>query len=425
MIQMLLDLSVKLAVSGFFPIASIRRMIEKKANKFIDIDKKSDAIQQLLIDISVFHINDGGTGIQRVVRSILYELSLKKFDGIKIRYVGANRKKDYIYVDNLEGSSSEIIKIGPGDVFLGLDLAAHIMPFRMKQLTRWKSSGVLFHFMIYDILPLTHAHFFTDAAGRRFKSWSRAIAILGNSFLCVSKTVKSEVDHWLDEKLKLTPNELPTRVVPLGCNFSEATLNGVLQENVKDMLRALNDRTWVLMVGTLEPRKGHTFVLDAFENLWLHEQSPALVFIGQKGWFTEAIQKRIKEHPKINQDIFWFDTATDSDLSACYQNATGVIAASLAEGYGLPLAEAIFHQTPLLARDIPVFRETAGKYAKFFDSHTALEFSNLIQKWTLDMHAVRRTEINKNLVTWATATNLLLKAIDIKTEHHIKSVVPR
>lgn len=410
-----------MAVSGLFPIATARRLIEKKSTVSNEQNKDGTTASQLLIDISVFHLSDGGTGIQRVVRSILYELSLKNLNGIDVRYIGANRKKEYCYVDNLNGPSNEAIETRPGDIFLGLDLAAHIMPFRMVQLTSWKRSGVIFHFMIYDILPLTHAHFFTDAAGRRFQKWSRAIAILGNSFLCVSRTVKTEVDNWLNVKLKISQDELPTHVVPLGCDFSEKTINGVLQENVQHMLRTLKGRPWVLMVGTLEPRKGHTFVLDAFENLWRREQSPALVFIGQKGWFTEAIQKRIKEHPRINQDVFWFDTATDSDLSACYQNATGVIAASLAEGYGLPLAEAIFHRTPLLARDIPVFRETAGKYAKFFNSSTALEFSKLIEKWTLEMLSARRIEKNTTLITWAAATNVLLKEIDIKTDQKIKS----
>lgn len=94
MIKALVNLSVRMAVSGLFPIATARRLIEKKSTVSNEQNKDGTTASQLLIDISVFHLSDGGTGIQRVVRSILYELSLKNLNGIDVRYIGANRKKN-------------------------------------------------------------------------------------------------------------------------------------------------------------------------------------------------------------------------------------------------------------------------------------------------------------------------------------------
>jgi glycosyltransferase involved in cell wall biosynthesis len=73
-------------------------------------------------------------------------------------------------------------------------------------------------------------------------------------------------------------------------------------------------------------------------------------------------------------------------LSWLYQNCAAMIAASFAEGYGLPLIEAARHGCPVLVRDIPVFREVAQTYAYYFAADPAADLSNAILGW-LALHA--------------------------------------
>jgi glycosyltransferase involved in cell wall biosynthesis len=120
------------------------------------------------------------------------------------------------------------------------------------------------------------------------------------------------------------------------------------------------------MVGTLEPRKGHDFVLDAFDVLWQRGADVRLCIAGTVGWMVTDTMRRILDHPQFNRKVFFVEKFTDAEINLCYAAAAGLIAASVAEGFGLPIVEASLHQVPVLASDIPVFREVGGEGAMYF-----------------------------------------------------------
>lgn len=139
------------------------------------------------------------------------------------------------------------------------------------------------------------------------------------------------------------------------------------------------------MVGTVEPRKGHADALSAFEILWNRGSKLRLVICGKKGWMQDALLSRIQKHPLFGEKLFWFEGASDYTLDILYRNCTGVLVASEGEGFGLPLVEAGSIGKPILARDIPVFREVAGDNATYF-SGDVNELSSSITRWVASIH---------------------------------------
>ena len=127
------------------------------------------------------------------------------------------------------------------------------------------------------------------------------------------------------------------------------------------------------MVGTLEPRKGYTQALQAFEQIWRSGMDALLVIVGKPGWKTESLQEHLAGHAEQGKKLFWFGRASDELLRRLYHAASGVLVASEAEGYGLPLIEAAQYGKPVLARDIPVFRETAAPGTSFFEAGSFAE----------------------------------------------------
>ena len=119
-------------------------------------------------------------------------------------------------------------------------------------------------------------------------------------------------------------------------------------------------------MSTIEPRKGHAQLLDAFDLLWKDGIDLSLVFVGRRGWLVRALCRRISRHPELNRRLFWFSGLSDAALNALYDRAQCVVVASEAEGYGLSVVEGANHQKPLLVRDIPAFREVAPQGAHFF-----------------------------------------------------------
>ena len=129
------------------------------------------------------------------------------------------------------------------------------------------------------------------------------------------------------------------------------------------------------MVGTIEPRKGHAQVLDAFELLWRTNAERTLIVAGKQGWHVESFIERLKSHPEAGRRLIWLPDTSDSQLAQLYADLDGLIMASEAEGFGLPLVEAAHYGMPLFVRDLPVFREVAGDHAVYFTAKNGAELA--------------------------------------------------
>jgi alpha-1,2-rhamnosyltransferase len=119
------------------------------------------------------------------------------------------------------------------------------------------------------------------------------------------------------------------------------------------------------MVGTIEPRKNHALVLDAFERFWAAGGTAALVVIGRRGWQCEATLRRFTALAAAGKPFTHIGDATDADLHYAYRHARCLIFPSVAEGFGLPIVEALAQGLPAIASDIPVHREVGGDLATY------------------------------------------------------------
>jgi alpha-1,2-rhamnosyltransferase len=121
-----------------------------------------------------------------------------------------------------------------------------------------------------------------------------------------------------------------------------------------------------LVVGTIEPRKDIGRILGAFEQLWAEGSCAALMLFGRAGWRSYDLIDTLHSHPELGKRLFWFEDGSDAELDFAYRHAAALIFASRCEGFGLPLVEAMQYGLPVLASDIPVFREIGGDYPDFF-----------------------------------------------------------
>lgn len=81
------------------------------------------------------------------------------------------------------------------------------------------------------------------------------------------------------------------------------------------------------MVGTIEPRKGYTQALSAFEKLWQEGLQVNLVIVGKQGWMVEQFIERLRIHPELNRRLFWLKGASDEVLLRLYGSCTAFLAA--------------------------------------------------------------------------------------------------
>jgi glycosyltransferase involved in cell wall biosynthesis len=377
--------------------------------------------KQLLVDVSVIIGSDARTGIQRVVRALLLQLLSHPPAGYRVRPVFATRKHGYRYAPDdfglpgvpLAGTSDAIaVQAGLGDIYLGLDLAAHLLPRHKVELAQWKRAGTKIHIVVYDLLPLLHPQWFNPKTPRNFRRWLKTIAIFTDSIICISNAVKAELDCWLQQQYSLSRGAIPMHVIPLGADIEASAPSRGLPANLDQLLSAFAGKATILMVGTLEPRKGHSQVLAAFEQLWQRGRDINLVIVGKPGWKTEALQQVLRMHPQRAVRLHWLDSASDELLELLYTHCSGVIVASHAEGFGLPLIEAMHHAKPVLARDIPVFREVGGNSTTFFSGESGEKFSTDIELWLANI-AMPQAQHDASRYTWQDSAGELLASLGL------------
>jgi glycosyltransferase involved in cell wall biosynthesis len=166
------------------------------------------------------------------------------------------------------------------------------------------------------------------------------------------------------------------------------------------------------MVGTLEPRKGHAQTLAAFEQLWQQGIDVNLIMVGKQGWKMSAKIKQMRQHPEIGQRLFWLENISDEYLTKLYAASTCLIAASEGEGFGLPLIEAAQNKVPIIARNIPVFREVAGDHAYYFQGLDAESLAEAINEWLgLYQQGMAPDSSDMPWLTWAQSAQQLLDSL--------------
>lgn len=126
---------------------------------------------------------------------------------------------------------------------------------------------------------------------------------------------------------------------------------------------------YFVMLGTIEPRKNHLLLL----HLWrvfvqtLGDAAPHLVIIGQRGWECEQVVDLLERCEALRGVVIEIPDCDDSMLAAWLSHARALLFPSFAEGYGIPLVEALSLGTPVIASDLPVFRELAGDIPEYLD----------------------------------------------------------
>jgi glycosyltransferase involved in cell wall biosynthesis len=105
------------------------------------------------------------------------------------------------------------------------------------------------------------------------------------------------------------------------------------------------------VLGTLEPRKNHRSVLDAFERLWDDGIEVRLVFAGRLGWLAEEEQKRI-EQLCAEQSLFqWRTDLRDDEVVQVIRSSRATIYPSWGEGFGLPPLESLALGVPVIVSE--------------------------------------------------------------------------
>lgn len=338
--------------------------------------------KRLLVDVTAIVAHDDRTGIQRVVRQVVRALYAESDLGVTPIAV---RLQDgrlwtceaYVAVETGRAKSGEDrpLEIETGDRLLMLDnswkdFAAFADVFAE---VRAKQGAVVS--CVYDLIPQLYKGASVGDVPDVHLAWLKAALRESDGLIAISKTVAEELCAFVvGENLPHRPGlaigwfHCGSDIAPAGAGDASAAIRA-----------AFSGAKTFLLVGTLEPRKGHAVALAAFDALWRSGVDARLAFVGRRGWHVDAVIDDIVSHPEFGKRLFWFDSAGDVDLAFAYDHCAAALAPSYAEGFGLPIAEAAWRGKPALCSDIPVFREIGGDGALYFPVNDDAALAQLVR----------------------------------------------
>jgi glycosyltransferase involved in cell wall biosynthesis len=187
-------------------------------------------------------------------------------------------------------------------------------------------------YTLHDMVWLRHPQWQSRGGRLYYRHVSRR-ALGRVELIAVSQSVADE----LADELGLAAHVIPNGVHPLPAAEPEA-----------------RPRPYLVTVGAVEPRKNLARLVAGYQASGLAGEVD-LLLVGRSAW------------GELPPGVEWLGPVDDVRLAALYRGATAVVSASLYEGFGLPVAEALSVGTPVTCSSIAAYREVTAGHARLFD----------------------------------------------------------
>ena len=266
--------------------------------------------------------------------------------------------------------------------------------------------------VVYDMFPVQYPELFDSPAFVSvFKNWHNMILDKADDIICISKTTADMVEKYYNELHFNRSKPLKLHYFHMGADIPTQDSNA--RQKMRDFVDG--DLPVFLMVGTIEPRKGHEVVLKALQKA-IHDNKPfKLLLIGKNGWRNDSFLQTLARDKKcFDKYVLWIKDGKDAELHWAYQHTDALIAASKDEGFGLPIIEAAHFGLPVICSDIPIFHEVAGENATYFKALDSDALAEIIDIWT---HEGKHPDSKLiKLYTWSECAQEILDILAGKIE---------
>jgi glycosyltransferase involved in cell wall biosynthesis len=211
-------------------------------------------------------------------------------------------------------------------------------------------------FLVHDLLPLDYPEFFRTNYEKIFRARFETVLRRACALIATTPSTAERIEQEYRARGRRPP---PLHAEPLASPLEDGSI-----EDLQDPQLAASD--YFVMIATIEPRKNHRLLLDLWRDLArLEARPPKLVLVGGRGLSSAEVLDALSRSKSLSRHIRSVSGLTSESLRRLLANARALLAPSFAEGYGIPLVEALELKTPVICSDIPVFREVTQGCAQF------------------------------------------------------------
>jgi glycosyltransferase involved in cell wall biosynthesis len=249
--------------------------------------------------------------------------------------------------------------------------------------------GASFVCFIHDLIPIEFPEYGRPGQDAKHRQRIDTAVRMADAFVVNSASTRDALLPYLHA----AGRNVPLLVAPLGVR-SIVPPGSPAAEPAAD--------PYFVYVGTIEPRKNHLLLLHIWRHLVerMGAQAPRLVLIGQRGWENEMVVDILDRSVLLRGHVIEHNALPDMQVQALIAGSRALLLPSFAEGYGLPLAEALALGVPALCSDLPALREVGGEAPDYLDPIDGLGWMNAILDY-IDPQSPRRTAQLRRIATWS------------------------
>lgn len=255
---------------------------------------------------------------------------------------------------------------------------------------RWlRRSAVRSLFFVHDLIPIQYPEYSRVAEPARHAARLATIAAHARCVLVNSAATREVLQaYWVAQKITM-PDIV---VAPLGVSLDTAD---------KNLPSPRVTVPYFVMLGTIEPRKNHLLLLHLWRQMVEANSmaAPRLVLIGRRGWENETVFNLLDRCPGLANHVVECTGLDDAGVLAVLRGARALLNPSFAEGFGLPVAEALVAGVPVLASSLAAHREVGGRSADYLDPLDGAGWQHAISDFAI-AHSPRREAALQRLASY-------------------------
>ncbi len=238
-------------------------------------------------------------------------------------------------------------------------------------------------FVIHDLIPINYPEYCSPGEENRCREKIRHILSLADGIITNSQATQQELTTYSQQALQPLPQ---TTVALLSSNILKPQTSK----------RPISTPYFVVL-STIEPRKNHLLLLQLWRKLFnqFGHQTPHLFIIGNRGWECENAIDLLERCQALKGVVTEIANCPDHDLLNYLYHAQALLFPSFVEGYGLPLIEALTIGTPVIASNLPVFREIAGDIPDYIDPLDGKRWEETIIEYAKPDSQPRAAQVHK------------------------------
>jgi O-antigen biosynthesis alpha-1,2-rhamnosyltransferase len=271
------------------------------------------------------------------------------------------------------------LRFSKEDTFVALDL--NLDPGFPDAVTRIRRQGARIVSVCYDLFPLQYPDSYPEAFVEDFRRWTRDGLARSDAIVCISGSVASDLGHYRNKTSFpwLAPPAMES--FRLGHDFGPSAEPRDVRPQIRALFEGSLEGAVFVSVGWIDLRKNQQLLVKALDLLRDQGVIASLVLFGQRSFSAAPLLRELRTRPRTAARIVFVDDASDAEIAFAYRNGAALLYPSLAEGFGLPLVEALGCGAKVFASDIPVFREIAAGRAVFFDPHDPGQLASLLHEF--------------------------------------------